>query len=161
RGGGGMITPTTHFALPAELSASEPPESRGLPRDGVRLLVADDTSVRHARFRELGRFLEPGDLVVVNTSATLPAPVGTAGVTVHFSTPIDDSEWIVELRQPDQSGPVRDAAAGARIRLGHGAALTLLGKVHHSDRLWRVRLTGASEVDGFLARYGRPITYRY
>lgn len=154
-----MIPPATHFALPAELSAGAPPEARGLTRDGVRLLVADDLSVRHARFHELGRFLDPGDLVVVNTSATLPAAVDTADVTVHFSSPIDNYKWIVELRRPDQSGPVRGGAAGTRIALGHGAELALLDHVDGGDRLWRARLS--VEVPGFLARYGRPITYRY
>jgi S-adenosylmethionine:tRNA ribosyltransferase-isomerase len=156
-----MTAPTTHFVLPAELSAGEPPEARGLTRDGIRLLVADEFSVWHARFHELGRFLRSGDLVVVNTSATLPAAVDTPDVTVHFSTPIDNGEWIVELRRPDQSGPVRDAGAGARIGLGPGAVLTLLGHVDGSDRLWRARLVGVRDVPGFLARYGRPVTYRY
>src|SRR5262249_30363013 len=124
-----MTSPATHFALPARLSAGEPPEARGLTRDGVRLLVADDLSVWHARFHELGRFLHPRDLVVVSTSATLPAAVDTAEVPVTFSTQIDNNEWVVELRRPDQSGPVRDGAAGTRIALGHGAVLALLGPV--------------------------------
>jgi S-adenosylmethionine:tRNA ribosyltransferase-isomerase len=153
-----MIAPTTHFTLPAELSATEPPEARGLTRDGIRLLVADDLSVWHARFHELGRFLNPGDLVVVNTSATLPAAVDTPEVTVHFSTPVEENEWVVELRRPDQSGPVREGSTGTRIALGHGAVLVLLRPGNGSDRLWRARLLGPP---GFLARYGRPITYRY
>ena len=63
------------LGLPALIEANEPPEARGLARDGVRLLVADqaDGTVTHARFDELPRLLSPGDLVVVNTSATLAA----------------------------------------------------------------------------------------
>lgn len=148
-----MIT----FALPAGLSAGEPPEERGLPRDGVRLLVGDDRAVWHARFRDLARFLDPGDLVVVNTSATLPAAVDAADVTVHFSTPLDDGRWVVELRRPDQSGPVRDAGAGDRIGLPYGAVLTLESSV--SPRLWRAGLS--EPVEAYLARAGRPITYAY
>ncbi len=156
-----MSVATTHFTLPAELSAGEPPEARGLTRDGVRLLVAEQGTIWHARFRDLGRFLEPGDLVVVNTSGTLPAAVDTGGVTVHFSTAVDGDEWIVELRRPDQSGPVRDGRAGDRIALPHGATLSLLGNVSGSDRLWRARFSGPSTVVGYLNRYGRPITYGY
>jgi len=57
------------FALPPALEATAPPEARGLARDEVRLLVArrGDGSVAHASFRDLPRFLAPGDVVVVNT----------------------------------------------------------------------------------------------
>ena len=61
--------------LPVRLEAHEPPEARGLGRDDVAMLVATrhDLELVHARFRELPRFLSAGDLLVVNTSATLPA----------------------------------------------------------------------------------------
>ncbi|HET6749612.1 MAG TPA: S-adenosylmethionine:tRNA ribosyltransferase-isomerase [Actinomycetes bacterium] len=63
------------FLLPPELEASAPPETRGLRRDHVRLLLLDRDSgaVSHHRFDELPLLLEPGDLVVVNDSRTLPA----------------------------------------------------------------------------------------
>ena len=63
------------FTLPAHLEAAEPPEARGLKRDGVRLLVSrvDADSIFHSRFTELWRWLSPGDLLVVNTSGTLKA----------------------------------------------------------------------------------------
>ena len=67
---GGAMTATT-FELPEELEAAAPPTRR----DAVRLLVAGRDGIRHADFAELGGFLEPGDLVVVNTSGTLPAAV--------------------------------------------------------------------------------------
>ena len=63
------------FELPQRLEANEPPEARGLARDEVRLMVASkhDGRIAHAQFKDLPAFLAPGDLVVVNTSATLPA----------------------------------------------------------------------------------------
>jgi S-adenosylmethionine:tRNA ribosyltransferase-isomerase len=63
------------FRLPPELEAAAPPEARGLRRDHVRLLLVDRASgsVSHHRFYELPRLLEPGDLLVVNDSRTLPA----------------------------------------------------------------------------------------
>jgi S-adenosylmethionine:tRNA ribosyltransferase-isomerase len=82
-----------HFELPPELEAAEPPESRpGGGRGNVRLLVSvGDGEPVHARFDDLPAFLRPGDLLVVNNSATLPASVD--GVTddgetveVHLST---------------------------------------------------------------------------
>jgi S-adenosylmethionine:tRNA ribosyltransferase-isomerase len=63
------------FDLPAALEATAPPERRGLRRDEVRMLVAhrDTGELRHARVCDLPDVLAPGDLLVVNTSATLPA----------------------------------------------------------------------------------------
>ena len=62
---------TLDFVPPEDLEATEPPPVR----DGVRLLVASVDGLTHARFSQLGEFLAPGDLVVVNTSATLAAAV--------------------------------------------------------------------------------------
>ena len=61
------------FERPRALQAASPPESRGLERDEVRLLVSSPQGHEHARFRDLPRFLIPGTLLVVNASATLPA----------------------------------------------------------------------------------------
>ncbi|HEY2262258.1 MAG TPA: S-adenosylmethionine:tRNA ribosyltransferase-isomerase, partial [Streptosporangiaceae bacterium] len=65
------------FTLPAELEAHDPPEARGVARDGVRLLVSRTAAgeISHHRFRQLPSLLLPGDLLVVNTSQTLPAQV--------------------------------------------------------------------------------------
>jgi len=165
----GLPPALTRFELPAGLAASEPPEARGLSRDGVRLLVATPRGVRHARFADLPRYLAPGDLVVVNTSATLPAAVdgrrgGRRRITVHFSTALDDGSWLVELRPRGlATGPLRDAVAGERVDLPSGAALTLLAGHPDggptSDRLWRATVT--TEVPPLLAGHGRPIAYGY
>jgi S-adenosylmethionine:tRNA ribosyltransferase-isomerase len=157
--------------LPAGLVATEPPEARGLRRDGVRLVVAGRSGLRHARFADLPRHLRPGDLLVVNTSATLPAAVdghraGSARgpVTVHFSTALDDGTWVVELRPPHRgSGPVLDGAAGERVALPGGVVLTLLaghpGGGPTSERLWRARTSAG--VGRLLAEHGRPVAYGY
>ena len=51
----------------------EPPEAAALERDEVRLLVAErDRQLVHAASSTCPRFLAPGDLLVVNTSATHP-----------------------------------------------------------------------------------------
>ena len=60
------------FHLPASLEANEPPEARGLSRDQVRLMVSNATNnhIAHTQFRRLPDFLDPGDLLVINTSGT-------------------------------------------------------------------------------------------
>ncbi len=154
---------TVDFVLPQRLEATEPPPVR----DGVRLLVARPSGMTHARFGQLGEFLSPGDLVVVNTSATLAAAAdgNRAGVPVevHFSAELDDGAWVVEVRPAGASaGPVTDLRPGEVITLDAGAALTV-DRPHPAGqaRLWRAR----PRIDGgarlFLTRHGRPIRYAY
>jgi S-adenosylmethionine:tRNA ribosyltransferase-isomerase len=150
------------FDLPDELSASAPPEARGLARDEVRLLVASPAGVHHTVFSSLGSHLRPGDLLVVNTSGTLPAAVdavrGGRPVVVHFSTALDDGTWVVELRAP--GGPLLDGRPGERLELPGGASLTLVAPAAPGNaRLWRADVS----VEGlaFLAAAGRPIRYGY
>lgn len=144
------------------LSAVEPPEAHGIARDGVRMLVVRPEGVTHARFSDLTRFLEPGDLVVVNNSGTLAAAIDGVRdgrpVTVHFSTQLDDRCWVVELRPPGKAtGPLPDAAAGQRVELPQGE-LVLTGS-YVPGRLWRAEVS--VDVPGLLAGHGRPIKYSY
>ena len=66
------------FELPPKLEASEPPEARGLARDGVRLMVSriDDDSVTHAQFRDIGDFLRAGDVLEEVYRTNVIAPLG-------------------------------------------------------------------------------------
>jgi S-adenosylmethionine:tRNA ribosyltransferase-isomerase len=164
------VRPKTSFVLPADAEATEPPEARGLTRDEVRLLVATPHGVLHARFRELPRFLLPGDLVVVNTSATLPAAVDGhhqgRPLVVHFSAPVpaDPDRWVVELRAPDGSGPLLDARPGDEVSLVQGVRIIVQepADAHPAGtRLWRARVFLAGSVTAWLAEHGRPISYGY
>ncbi|MGI8708165.1 MAG: S-adenosylmethionine:tRNA ribosyltransferase-isomerase [Actinomycetota bacterium] len=156
------------FEIPDDRAAAEPPEMRGLERDGVRLLVAGPSGTSHTTFKEISRYLRRGDLVVVNTSATLPAAIEgerRAGrrVAVHFSNLLDDGTWTVELRSPDASGPLLDGTSGERIRLEGGAQLEILSA--HSGPEGRSRLvrvtTTTDCVEEYLEAFGRPIAYTY
>ncbi len=102
------------FTLPPELEAPSPPESRGMTRDSVRMLVAHkaDGTLVHSHFSELPRFLDEGDLVVLNTSGTLAAEVdGTdpdgPQVQIHLSTQLPAGLWTVEVRQGGAGVPRR------------------------------------------------------
>jgi S-adenosylmethionine:tRNA ribosyltransferase-isomerase len=169
--GEAMPMASTPFVLPDELQAREPPEARGLRRDGVRLLVGASAGLRHLHFVDLPSVLMPGDLVVVNTSATLPAAVpGTRGwagpVAVHFSSPVAPCVWLVELRPPvDATGPVTDAHAGDRVDLPDGVGLTLLAPQTRTRdghvRLWRASVAVEGDVVQYLQRVGHPISYGY
>ena len=157
------------FELTARLEAHEPPEARGLARDAVRLLVTDrsDGSIVHGRFHDLPQFLAPGDLLVLNTSATLPAAVparrgdGTE-LELRFSTPEPghdgDRRWIVELRDGDE--PFAGGKAGEVLTLADGATARLLAPFT-AGRLWLARLDLPRPLEDFLAEHGHPIRYGY
>ena len=150
------------FTLPASLEAHDPPEARGLARDGVRMLVSRRASgeVSHHGFGELPGLLLPGDLLVVNTSATLPAQVRvSAELAVHFSGPRPDGSWLTELRlvRGKTTVPNGRGTPGQRLSLPGGAVLTLEERA--TPRLWRARLSVA--VVPYLLRYGSPIRYSY
>lgn len=149
------------FVLPEALEAREPPEARGLSRDGVRLLVSSTRADRivHARFTDLPAFLRSGDLLVVNVSATIPAALtarradGTE-VALHVSTRLPADLVIVEFRNAALS-------AGETVALPAGGSAAVLAPYPRSSRLWVARLTLPEALLPYLSRWGRPVTYRY
>jgi S-adenosylmethionine:tRNA ribosyltransferase-isomerase len=147
------------LAAPLRLEAQEPPEVRGLGRDDVAMLVAtrDELGLVHAAFRDLPRFLEPGDLLVVNTSATLPAALPAAdGLELRLSTQVAPDRWLLELRT-SRGGQLRGHCEGELVELPEGRSAELLAR-HAGGRLWLARV----EIDEpFLGRHGRPIRYGY
>ena len=168
------------FDLPAELEAGEPPEARGLARDEVRLMVSyrSDNRVVHTQFREIGAFLDAGDLVVINTSGTMNAALsatredGTA-LELHLSTHLPADLWVVELRLPGEKGtqPFYAARAGEKLHLPGGASAILHVPYLRnrniapggptSTRLWIATLYLPTPLMEYLAQYGSPIRYSY
>jgi S-adenosylmethionine:tRNA ribosyltransferase-isomerase len=156
------------FTVPAALEAHEPPEARGLRRDHVRLLVgsASTGEVRHHRFTELPELLHRGDVLVVNTSATLPAAVPVVGseLTVHFGTELPDGYWLIELRRAAGKANAPYPGGNARERYPlPGAASVTLHVPYSEGRLWVAEVcTGRyASVAALLSRYGSPIRYAY
>ena len=168
--------------LPEGASAVSPPEARGIARDGVRMLVASATDgLRSAVARQLPAVLCPGDLVVLNTSDTLPAAL--RGVTadgepveLHLST-VDPgrgttaaaladtrSRWVVELRHPSArpGGEPQDTdRTGTEVALG-GAHLTVDAPYAPGHRrLWTAELRTPVPLQDFLTAHGQPVRYGY
>jgi S-adenosylmethionine:tRNA ribosyltransferase-isomerase len=157
--------------LPVRAEAHEPPEARGLRRDDVRMLVARRASGRleHARVADLVRHLAPGDLLVVNTSATLPAALRAERadgqtIAVHLSTPVPGAapadeplRYVVELRRHGR--PLGDGHTGERLSLGGGASAQLLSPYLGHRRLWVAELHLSGSLLDYLELHGRPISY--
>lgn len=150
------------FDRPTPLEAVAPPEERGLGRDGVRLLVTTPTGHTHAHFRDLPRFLQLGDLLVVNDSATLPASLPASGsvgaFTLNLSTRYEPNLWLTEPRWSQaRPGPL-PLAPGDRIQAG-GVSAQWVAPYPGLPALWFMHSQG--DLGEALARYGSPIRYGY
>jgi S-adenosylmethionine:tRNA ribosyltransferase-isomerase len=154
--------------------AHEPPEARGLRRDEVRMLVAAPGTdgaarIEHARARDLPDHLRAGDVLVVNTSATLPAALparraGGAELMLHLSTPAaaasDTARWVVELRRDGER--FTGGHPGEQLALPGGASATLLARHLTGRRLWLAAIdTHGATLPEYLARHGAPIRYAH
>ena len=141
-----------------------------MARDEVRLLVARPRRVEHAIFRSIADHLTPGDLLVVNTSATLPAAVdglranGVRG-PVHVAAELDDGSWVVEFRRTDNSGPQSDVRPGELVEITGSQRLRVEEAYPESgvagSRLWRATPTPERNRVDYLLDHGRPIRYGY
>ena len=159
------------FRLDAAHEAHEPPEATGRSRDDVRLLVSrGDRLPLHARFTELPDQLAAGDLLVVNTSATVAAALdvvidGVGAVVLHVSNELPGGVWMVEPRRRIANGstePMQLPPRPVTARRTDGAAIVhMLPPAAESTRLWLAVTADGVDLAETMAAHGRPIRYSY
>src|SRR5215207_8774119 len=112
-----MLTRELDYELPEELIA----QKSAVPRDSSRLMVVDvgERTIRHRVFRDLPRFLGPGDTLVVNETKVLPARVvvrrpggGASELLFLRSLAVKEDIWEVLAR------PSRRLRAGMVLSTG-------------------------------------------
>lgn len=142
------------FELPQELIAQHPIE----PRDASRLMLLDRRTgtVEHRRFREIGCFLDPGDVVVLNDTRVLPArlsgrrPTGGAAEVLLLRR-TGDLRWESLVR------PGRRLRVGSTIELfdaggsASGFELTVLERLDDGRAIVHV----PEAVEANLERFGQ------
>jgi len=141
-----MKTSDFDYELPPEFIAQTPIE----PRDAARLMVAHrdraTDRIEHRRFRDLGEYLRPGDVLVSNESRVLHArlfgrKVPTGGrVELLLLRPRDDVTWEALVRP------------GRRIREGTRLAFENEAGVHVEAEV--IERTAAG---GRVVRFDRPV----
>jgi len=166
-----MASPFT-FTLPSELSAKEPPERRGISRDQVRLLVIDRATgrIEHTRFDKIDNYLRTNDLLVFNSSRTLPASLRGCDCSaahgpcmeVRLAERLPDDSWLALLlcEQGDPFGcGLRE---GMQIDFAEGLNARVIARDENISRLWKLRfsISGTQLVD-LIYRLGKPIRYEY
>ncbi|HXA42826.1 MAG TPA: S-adenosylmethionine:tRNA ribosyltransferase-isomerase [Candidatus Solibacter sp.] len=151
--------------LPAELRASRPAELRGIRRDHVRLMVVDRASrtISHTRFDQIGEHLRPDDLLVVNTSRTLPAAVPATradGSIVQLRACVRrPGQWDALSVQPEAPHANVALNPGEELRISARMTARVLGRRPDIPLLWRLAVSrdGLEEIETL----GEPIRYSY
>jgi S-adenosylmethionine:tRNA ribosyltransferase-isomerase len=128
------------YHLPAELIAQTPIE----PRDASRLLVLQRQTgaIEHRAFRDIGEYLEPGDLLVANQSKVLPARLrgvkevtgGQVEILLLAARPeVGVDCWEALVR------PGRRLHEGQRLTFGDGQLIAeIMGRSASGERLLRL-----------------------
>jgi S-adenosylmethionine:tRNA ribosyltransferase-isomerase len=124
------------YVLPTPAIAQRPAE----PRDASRLLVLergasrpDAPALTEAHFADIGRWLKPGDLLVVNDSRVLRARLrgtraGGGAAEVLLLRPLTDGTWEALVR------PSRRLRPGSTLQLASGEELRIGDRVGEGTR---------------------------
>ncbi|TAK14078.1 MAG: S-adenosylmethionine:tRNA ribosyltransferase-isomerase [Anaerolineae bacterium] len=159
------------FTLPKELEATEPPEARGVRRDRAPLLVThyETDRLAHHTFADLPNLLTPGDVLIINTSATVNAALPARGpdgkdYVVHLATRLPGGLWALEVRRKLDRGTegFEGVMPGDRFELADGGSIevSVPYRLPHL-RIWLARLSLPVPWEPYLATHGRPIRYNY
>src|SRR5687768_199688 len=166
-----VIAPTViQFDLPRHLACPKPTEERNLERDEVRLLVTTNSGhIEHTTFNNFLSFLQKGDVLVVNTSATIPAalPVSLPGGRqgrLHLSTKLNDRKWLIEIREITGNKTIRwhEGEEGMLFQLPSAAWATLKQRFYKNEQwlnLWVADFHTHQPMQDWLAANARPIQY--
>ena len=130
-----LVTHDFYYDLPEELIAQYP----SAERDGCRLMVLDRRTgeVSHRIFRDIIDYLDPRDMLVVNSSKVIPARL--LGVTEKTGSSmellllrmLDSGEWETLVR------PGKRAKVGAKFVFGDILTATVTGIVDGGNRTVR------------------------
>lgn len=146
-----MLVADFDYDLPEELIAQEPLEDRAASR--MLVVYRAEHRFEDRAFRDLPRFLRPGDCIIVNNSKVFPSRLygrrasGTAQIQVFLLRPHggDNAVWEALVR------PGRKAPVGERIVFDDETGAEIIERGNHG---WRLIRFDTDDVPGALARLG-------
>jgi len=170
-----IIHPQTFdFHLPKSLECAKPAEERGILRDEVRLMVSHraNDSIAHTTFSEIDNYLQVGDVLVVNTSGTMKAALSTRLPNdeegrIHLSTPLENNEYLVEVRQVVDNNTKRfyGLQVGDKLPIPLSSNVEIITPhfTQNEDgehlQLWKVHVDIPIPLEEYLSLYGEAIKY--
>jgi len=158
------------FDLPKHLACPLPTEERNMERDEVRLLVTTNSGqTAHTTFNQLPGFLQKGDVLIVNTSATVPSalPVSLPGDKqgrLHVSTKLNNNEWLIEIREVTGNKTSRwhEGEEAMTLQLPLSQTVILKKKFYKNDHwlhLWIAEFNVNQPLQKYLSANAQPIQY--
>jgi S-adenosylmethionine:tRNA ribosyltransferase-isomerase len=142
-----MNTADFDYDLPPEFIAQKPVE----PRDASRLLVLERQSgrIEHACFRDLGRYLRPGDVLVLNETRVIAARIyarkipSGGRVELLLLHPQDELTW-------EALAGGKGLAAGKRLQVEQGPSAEIVAEPGGARRLVRF----SEPIEPYLSQVG-------
>ncbi|QQE80572.1 S-adenosylmethionine:tRNA ribosyltransferase-isomerase [Alicyclobacillus sp. SO9] len=147
-------------------------EARGLARDSVKMLVVHRSTGRlqDTRFSSLPDFLEAGDVLVVNSSATIPARLAVHSQGqhhfIHLAARLSANRFLIERRGGHGEADARFWPEGTAITVLGGdvngrpaASCRVNRRFHPNSRLWEVEAD--EDLYQLAPSIGSPIRYDY
>jgi S-adenosylmethionine:tRNA ribosyltransferase-isomerase len=122
----------------------------------------------HSTFNHLSDFLRSGDLLIFNSSRTLPASLKTTNsdidkpTEVRLAEHLPDDTWLVLFLFENETQNNSLIQQGQKIEFDAGLTAIVEKPDLRNPRLWKIKFseTGAALIDIFY-QIGKPIRYGY
>lgn len=139
-----MKTSDFDYELPAELIAQQPLADRAASR--MMVVERMTGSIRHDEFRNLGRYLQPGDLLVLNNTKVIPARIWSESPAVELLLVenLGGGRWSALVK------PGKRAKPGTTLQFAGDLRARVTGETEFGGRV--LEFTG--DVDAYLQRFG-------
>ena len=139
-----MKTCDFDYSLPSELIAQEP----FADRTASRMLVVNRATgeIQHDHVRNIGRYLRPSDLLVLNDTKVIPARIWAKqpAVELLLVERVDAERWTALVK------PGKRAKVGMTLRFEDGLSAVVEGKTGFGGRV----LKFSGDVNAHMAAYG-------
>ncbi|MGJ7913619.1 S-adenosylmethionine:tRNA ribosyltransferase-isomerase [Neobacillus sp. LXY-1] len=154
------------FYLPEALNASYPPEKRGVRRDHVRMMVLDRNTgeTKHDQFFHLTNYLQPGDLVILNNSRTIPAVLQAEWIREDVVIASAVEVRLARRRQEDTwealivANSIKD---GDQLQFSQALSATVVGSKENSPLKTIIFSKKGTELFNIIYAVGEPVRYEY
>ena len=136
------------YLLPEELIAQTPAR----PRESARLLMAAVDGISDHIIADLPKLLRPGDLLVVNDTAVIPAAlIGSRGkgkVRINLHRRLKEDSWLAFAK------PAKKCLPGTEIKFADGFSAVVTQKADGGEVTLQFNQSGAA-LDSCLEQHGQ------